>query len=248
MDLDKLLGDGSPDLDDISPEDALKMMVGETGKYKTPEELAKSALHRERHVARLELELADARKDIQGKATIEDILAKLSKTDAPPKQISDPGDNQGKGLEGQADIAKIVAEALAKRDAESQRQTEEQAKANNLKMFVDELKKGWGPGFKNELDKKAKEMGVSVETLVQFAQTNPSVIIKALGVEVKADPNSALPPRSNFSSKGNVPVGTSRNDSFYKALKKSDPNKYWSPAIQKQRLDDATRLGQDFFK
>lgn len=227
------------DLSTMTDENAFKLMVGEEGKYKTPEALAKASFFREAHVRDLEKQIAELKAKQTEQATLAEVLAKLEKTPAiePPKQTEKKMDeNQNTTIDISKKVEELVALELSKRQGETSR-------TQNINKVVDTLKTNWGPGYQTILEEKAAQLGVGKDQLLELASTQPNVFLTAVGAQEKRTDNtptfsSVLPP-----SKG----GPVKNNKYYSDLQKKDPRAYYSAAVQRERFEMARTLGDKFF-
>jgi hypothetical protein len=230
------------DLSTITDDNAFKLLVGEEGKYKTPEALAKASFFREAHVKDLEKQIAELKAKTNEQMTISELLAKLDKTPAivPPKpEERKMGETEEtKSLDISKQVQELVAQELSKRTGES-------TKSLNVTKVVETLKANWGADFQAVLEAKATQLGATKEQLLELAASHPSVFLNAVGAQEKRNLDGSPTP-----STVRLPSGTSggvKNHKYYTDLRKKDPRAFNSPAIQKERFQMAAALGDKFF-
>jgi len=162
--------DSSNNQNELTGEDALKLLVGEGAKYASVEELAKAALNGQNHITKLETEATTFR-DAQAKQTsIDDILAAI-KADGndnnKPDDNQAPADQQQQGSDN-VDIAKTVQDALTA-------QTAANTATANTKLVADTLNKALGGRVGEVYSKVGNDLGVDLDEL---SKTSPQAVIR----------------------------------------------------------------------
>jgi hypothetical protein len=162
--------DSSNNQTDLTGEDALKLMVGEGGKYASAEELAKAMVYSQSHITKLEQE-ATSFKDNQAKQTsIDDILTAIKagqSNDNQPDDNQNHSDQNDKGA-SEVDITKTVQEAF---DV----QTRNRQSDTNTKLVTDTLSKSLGVRANEVYSKVGKDLGVDLDEL---SKTSPEAVIR----------------------------------------------------------------------
>jgi hypothetical protein len=220
------------------PEITLDTLVGETQKFKNPDELAKSYANLEEHLRRLEADNAQ--------------LRTAKPQEVPNYQSSaDQHASGGSPTVNDDDLASRIREELKREQDESK------AKAN-YEIVVDTLISHFGTVEKANqvIQDRAKELDVSVDFLKSAAARSPKAFFAQLGLDAKT--NSQTP--STGTVRSDVLPGTNPNTgsqvepntyAWYDQLRRTNPNKYWTSAVQTQLQKDAreaTKAGKDFFK
>ena len=173
---------------ELTGADALKSLVGEGQKYTTVEELAKAALHGQKHIARLEQEAATLRDSSLKAKGVDDILAALKgQADAGERnqQSQDPG-----RAEPPVDISSLVTAEFEKRDAVARTAVGD---ANRQKV-VAALSAKYGAKAGEVYAATGQQLGVDLDEL---ARKSPDAVMKLV-----ADAR----PASNAGSQ--LPAGT----------------------------------------
>jgi hypothetical protein len=230
-------------------------LVGEDKKFKTNEDLAKSKAESDRFIQQLQGELAGIRQELSTRQTLEELMTKVGAPKAPentPGNNQNPnGDDDGKNVKtfSEEDIARLVEDRLSK--AERAR-----VHSSNLETVKQALQESIGPDYVTHLKAKAAELGVSEEYLNSMAKETPKAFLKLVEADgaKRATPVAGglfTPPsganiQSTNQSRGFAPSGTPKL-SYYENIKRSDPAKYWSAAVQNKMHKDAIALGDAFF-
>lgn len=214
----------------------LEALVGEDKKYKTVDDLAKAAVEKDRYIAQLQSEMAEARKEIGSKATLDEIMTKIREMtpSAPPSPSAQPGPESEK-----QDVTELVSKMLEER--------EQTQKIESNKSLVERtLIEKWGNDANLNLNKKASELGVTLDYLKRLSLESPKVFFNLVGLDKVQTAQPVAPaPRGSVTL---PPSGSGeRTKSFYDNIKKANPTEYFSPKIQNQMYKDAMRLGESFF-
>lgn len=203
----------------------LEALVGEGKKYATVEDLAKSRLAADDHIARIEAENAEYRAGLQ-----RDILQQREQqlqATTPPAHVPDQGQNQ----------RNVPQEDLAERIREVTRQDREQEKARaNIETVTNRLTEVFGSAdaANAAMVAKAKELEVPLKWLMDQATLSPTAFYKT--VDLDAAPRNAPAPHGTVNtgalqsqSAGTAKAGTYK---FYEEIRKTNPKLYNSPKVQ----------------
>ena len=230
-------------------------LVGEDKKFKTNEDLAKAKAESDRFIQQLQGELSGIRQELSTRQTLEELMTKVGAPKAPentPGNNQNPqGEDDGKNVKSfsEEDIARLVEDRLSK--AERAR-----VQNSNLETVKQALQESIGSDYVTHLKTKAAELGVSEEYLNSMAKDTPKAFLKLVEAgEAKratysasglfTPPSGANIPSTN-QSKSFSPTGTPKM-SFYENIRRTDPTKYWSAAVQNKMHKDALALGESFF-
>lgn len=165
---------------DLTGEDALKLLVGEDGKYATVEEMAKAMVHSQSHIAKLESEAA-ARQEADAKqASIQDVLDAInnqnsgtpeggneSATPAP----ATPAPAEQEPTDVKAMVMQILGEQKAATTAEA-----------NVSKVADELAKRLGDSVASVYKATGDKLGVDLDEL---SKTSPDAVIALVAGQSK---------------------------------------------------------------
>lgn len=243
--VDTSLLNHNPNLENV--EDPFAALVGEGKKYKNEQDLAKSVLHKESHIQRIERENAEMR-DLLTKndrtAKLEEMMTLLLQknsvpsNEAPPAR-EEPVDN-GKNTLSDEDIESKLEQLFTKK-------TVEQTRKSNLTVVKEKLLESYGDNFAEVVKQKGAELGLNENEINDLASRNPKLFFKTFDVQsttakppisVKNELNSAIT---------SVPSVGPKPRSYYLSLKQKDKAAYFKPATQRQMEADALKLGTAFF-
>jgi hypothetical protein len=221
--------------------DPLNELVGEGKKFKTVEDLARSKLESDKFIEQLKREGAEMRhalQELEGKVgkqrTIDDVLSAI-------KEVRGTGDNQA--LPTTEDLLKLVDSRIRDVDAEKSRNLNaERAQAALLDKFQNDAAKA-----REFVRIEASRLGMKPEELRSLAQTSPEAFSRILGLnQPKSNGQASL--RTEVNTEATMSNGSVRNESYYKELKAKLGQKFWDPAIQRQRFKDVSALGQKYYE
>lgn len=206
-------------------------LVGDDKPYKTPDDLAKAKRHADLHIKRLEAEAAEIRQELNKQLTMEELLTQIKtiQTPTPPSNLQVPPTN----TELQTpDINELVRKAL-------ESQTSEARKKANEAQVTSKLAERFGSEAQSYLNKKASELGVTIEYLRSQAQENPAVFYRLVDLDRQAQPApTAVAPRSGQTVQ---PSQGERDKKYWDKVKSTNPKEYFSPEGYKQRYRDMER-------
>lgn len=160
--------------------DQLAAITNERGeqKYSTVPEALKGTAHAQQHILDLKQELEDLknnntslRDDLSNRptlSTIEEMLA--SQTPATPGQTL-----------GEEDVTTIVANALAKSEADSKAQAVAITAKANLDTVIKTVVEAHGEKAEEVFYAKAQEMGMTIEAFNTLASQSPQVVLQLVG-------------------------------------------------------------------
>lgn len=239
------------------PENAYETLVGEGKKYKDQETLAKSSFHKDQHIARLEQEAKERAEitqqlqdQLRAQKKTEDLLDKIQSTiNQPPKAPDQP---EVLGVQpAQQEYTPEQLNALLDEKLDTRLQQREKAGKQNANLAVVEAKlvEVFGNQSVARIKQEADKIGVSVEFLKSVAADNPQAFFRLVGMDTPpAKDAGVIPPRAAVESSGFRPnMTTERTETYYKLMRKTDPARYASPAVQIQKHKDALRLGENYF-
>lgn len=229
----------------------LPELVGDGKKYKSPEDLAKAALHKDQFIDQLKREqrdrdatIARLQSDLEARIKQEDFLTKVE-TLVAPKLPEAGGTPPADGTNGTPAVTpETIEKILEQRDATKQRQA-------NLRDVETRLKEVYGDDYKRRVQEQARTLGVGTDFLTDVAAKNPSAFYRLVGVDStqnRVPPTSqSAPPRSSVSIPSTP--GQVKDQEYYRTLrKKVGDAAYFTPAIQQEIWKSATELGDAFYR
>lgn len=214
------------------------LLVGEGRKYKDENALAKGYMNAESFIEELRADLAKER---------------AAKTPPSPPVEVDTGNNRNPPVERSTPPVK---EDLANRIREELKilSEEEKLKGNLANVEIVMLKNfGDQKAANAAIISKAKELNVSTKWLEDTAKSTPNAFFTIMGVTETVAP---VTPASTPAPKGNVNLNAplankaqgERGYAFYEQLRRSDKGKYFTPAIQKEMVEQRKKLGDNFYQ
>lgn len=239
--------DGNPtqiDLDSIT----LETLVGEGRKYADPNQLAKGYANADAHIARLEKEKIEFKVkadllEAQLNTKTSNVNNEVANPPATAEIVKAPSDvtNDFKNV----DISELVAKELGKI-------TEQKSFADNVNSAAEKLTDIYGsPEQANSaVIKRAKELGVSTDWLMDAAGKSPAAFYATMGIANNSGtPNisgSGYSPERNTLSVGGS-RGNQKNFVYYENIRKTNPNLYHSRATQSEMFTARKAQGDNFY-
>ncbi len=226
-----------------APKDLVAELVGDGKKYKTVEELARSRLEADKHIAKVELENKEMREKLAGAKSVEDVLEAVKANTASAKDTPDPKDAPaatGASLSAEQ-VAKIVAEQVTGLRTKEMRETNRnKANAEMLKLFGEKAQEVYMKEAPTpELQAIYKELA-EVNPDKFIAMFTPKQDNKGQSLDTGGKNTAAM----NLTQTGTVQQGT---QAFYAKLRKESPKVYYSPAVQLQMHKDAMSDPEKYF-
>lgn len=216
------------------------------------EGLAKGAYHANEHIKTVEAEMAELRRELDTRISLQEFLDK-QKQQQPTPVVSSPAptsqnQNEIKGNEptplNKDDIAKYVKSAI---DQERTAITREQ----NSTYVVNELIKAYGNNYIDRLNKVSNDLGLGKDFLNNLAAEQPKAFLKLVADSTPAaspSVGSFIPPRSVVNTTPSAQkTGVVKNWAYFQGLKKSDPRSYFSSSTQSELHREALKQGDAFY-
>lgn len=222
---------------EVTGEDALKLLVGEEGKYKSNEELAKGALNAQNHIDTLEQELATLRDESTKSKGIEDILAQLKGQHNEPD--GNPSESDQTPSQDSVSAADLIAAEFDKRD---QAKAQQQAEAN-VAQVAQQLQEKFGNTAATVYDKVSKECGIDLDEL---AAKSPEAVLRLVaGATTPAQTTHQSTPASTRQSAVSSPTGgVVGKAAIQKMFEAGKIKRHEKIALENKQL---TALGGDVF-
>jgi hypothetical protein len=223
--------------------DLLSELVGEGKKFKTPQDLAKSAVEKDNFIEQLKRENAEMRRSLAKEA-------KLDAVDTALARLNDKLEKASTESEGTATTKPLSRDDIRAILLEEKNQAEQAA---NLATIQSQLLSKFGGDrelVKKHVAAKASELGVSPAEIRNMVSRTPEVARTVLGLKQPAASGSTNLPRQTMNTEALDPSESSdsRNKAYYDNLKTKLGHKYWSPSIQQQMFKDAKALGSKFYQ
>lgn len=221
----------------------LDTLVGDGQKYKTPDELAKAYANADAYISTTKEKVAEL--EAKNKV-LEDLMKAREKTPVePPKapdgsKQEDPPANHGQNKNEEKDLSTLIQEEL-------ERTNKEKTFADNVNSVSEKLSNYFGGEreAKNAIAKKAKDLNVSTEWLMDIAGRSPAAFYSTVGLDSKS--------LSTPASVGDVNTAAFSRDSsrknfrYYEEIRKTNPKLYYSQNVQRELFASAREQGERFY-
>ena len=216
-------------------------LVGEGKKYRDEDAVAKALAEKDRFIAQLQNETAEARRLVTQQERSQEILDRLEALRTTPTAEHQPAPQVVERVEHTGITTDDVEKLLAEREARAKRTA-------NIEKVKAELVDIYGSNFGGALKSLAESMGVTPDYLENVAAQSPQAFMRLVAPSSQG-PSAFTPPVSNGQPQsGFIPTaGPNQKRSFYKKLLESDKAKYFSPAVQNRMYKDALVLKEDFW-
>lgn len=223
-----------------------KLVEAKGDNWSNPEVLAKGKLEADTYISELERQLNQMREDLGKQDYAQKLLDQLQDKAADPTtaKTAMPNNNTGGTTEGNTnpslsedDLKSLVEKTLTAREQES-------VVKQNLAMVDQELEKSFGTEAKATIQKKAEELGMSLQRMQEIAAESPTAFFSLIG-----EPKKSFNPmvQGSVRTEGvNMQASTDRDWSYYQNLRRENKNLYYTPKIQRQLMEDKVRLGDKF--
>lgn len=225
----------------------LTELVGEDKKFKTPEDLAKGKAEADAFIEKLKGELSGLRQELNTRLKLEEVVDRISSSSKSPSSEQEP-----KALEQDASKSAITPEAVQelvnKTLTDAQKATQ---RTRNMQFVEQKLQEAFGPTFRRTIKEQAQKLGIGEEFAKNLAAEQPNAFLKLFDVSPRQEAASTSQgaPRSSVNSEAlnfRPDAGVKRK-SHYEALRKKEPARYWSVAVQNEMHKEAQRQGESFF-
>jgi hypothetical protein len=212
--------------------------------WSDPEVLAKGKLEADTYIQSLEGQLADLRTDMSKQDYAAQLIQELKGEATVTGDVSPALENTASTAEattpvglGEEDLKSLVDRALTDRD--NNKITE-----SNQKIVEEEMAKKFGNDAQAEVNKRAKELGMSLDRMQEIASESPNAFLSLMG---QPAPSLGSMVNSSIRTESVTTQASSDRDwNYYQKLRKENRNQYYSPKVQQQILDDKLRLGVKF--
>lgn len=214
--------------------------------WRDPETLAKGKLEADGYIKNLEDQLVQMREDMKKQDYQADLLAQLQNkaTETTTVNNGESNNNNGSidtqnttGVVDEDTLKSLVEKTLTQREKNSTLQ-------QNLSQVDKELESSFGTEAAATVQKKAEELGMSMDRLRDIASESPSAFFTLIG-----QPEKTFSPmvQGSVRTEGvNMQASADRNWSYYQSLRRENPNQYYSPKIQQQLIQDKMKMGDKF--
>ena len=230
------------------PQDSFvqKLVEAKGENWKNPEVLAKGKLEADGYIQELETQLNSMREDLSKQDYAKTLLDQLqnkaaesttANTVTPKNNIGDTSDGNTNPNLSEEDLKSLVERTLTERDKDS-------VVKQNLNLVNEEMEKSYGTDASAKIHDKAKELGLTIERMQEIAAESPTAFFNLIG-EPKKDFKPMV--EGSVRTEGvNMQASNERDWSYYQNLRRDNRSLYYSPKIQRQLMEDKSRLGGKF--
>lgn len=223
-----------------------KLVEAKGENWKDPEVLAKGKLEADGYIKTLEEQLAQMREDLKKQEYQAQVLEQLQNkaADSTAAKTGVPNDNGS--AEAQNTTASLSEEDLKSLVEQTLTQREQQASVKqNLAQVDKALDDIFGTEALAVVQKKAQELGMSIERMQDIAAESPNAFFALIGEKPKQPMNPMI--QGSVRTEGvNMQASTDRNWDYYQKLRRENRNLYYTPKVQRQLMEDKARLGDKF--
>ena len=233
--------------DDTPPANPVDDLVGEGKKYRTVEDLARAAVEKDRFIDQLKNENGEMRSDLNTRLSVEDQLRQFNESrQRTPAGESEPTPPAPAREEApKPDLGKLIREEVTNMSREQQAQA-------NLSAVSDRLVQLYGSeeNAAKVTREKAVELGLGSDFLKEVAARSPKAFYAQLGITDNPRPSTPPAPRGTTNPEALSRTGGQAKEgtyAYYQEMRRTNPGLYHSPKVQQQKMQDAKRLGDDFY-
>jgi hypothetical protein len=236
----------SDDTPEVDPnKDHFSELVGEGKKYKDSQAAGRALVEKDAFIERLKTEAHGLRQELNTRLKLEEVIDRISSasksptSEQPPRE---PDKEQSASQLSPEDVQKLVADTLT--------DTEKKTQARRNLAFVEEkLQEAFGPTFRRTVKAQAAKLQVGESFLQNLAAEQPAAFLKLMEVEGREHSSVTPPPAPSVNSAalGFKPNSGIKRKSYFDSIKKQDPRRYWSVAVQNELHAEALKQGQTFF-
>lgn len=228
-------------------EDWLNKVVAEKGEQWTdPQVLAKGYANAQEYIKHLEQQIKEREEDLGKKDYTEQLLAELRKGQGTPPAGAPSADNSGTEPNGHTG-QQVSEDALKGLIEQTLTQREKQNTAKqNLQVVDQKLSELYGTEASRAVDERAKQLGMSKDKLKEIAEQSPTAFLTLVGETTIKQPNPTRTGTVNTAADTFNQVSGEKNWAYYQKLRREDPIRYRTPAVQREILEQRIKLGDKF--
>lgn len=230
--------------------DYFSELVGEGKKFKDEKALAKGKAYADamiefqnKQMDELRADYRKLREEHMAGTSLQELIDQLKSSQQPGSHDSTPNVNteDKRPVFDTNELKSLVSETYREISTK-----EKQDK--NFNEVRSKLIERYGDNHTAILKKHIDDLGMTVQEADQMARNNPKLFERTFGLDRQPQTDSFdSPPRGGARPTDPFAPNTPKRDyEYYKALRKKDPDLYWSPKTQMQMHEDAQRQGEAF--
>lgn len=240
---EQVLGDNQPQSSFLN-----KLVETKGEHWRDPETLAKGKLEADSYINDLEKQLEQMRADLgkqdYAKTLLEQLQNKAANTTNVNSEVQSNNNNSGAETDG--NTSREVSEDTLKSLVE--KTLTERERNNTVKQNLDavnrQLEEKFGTEAKSQIDRKSRELGISVQRMQEIASESPNAFFMLIGEQTRT--SQPMVSGSIRTEGVNMQRSEERNWAWYQNLRRTNKTEYYSPRVQQQILEDRRRLGDKF--
>jgi len=201
-------------------DDYVARVVAEKGdQWSDPSTLAKGYLSAQEYISELERQTKEMREDLDKQDYAKSLLEQIQDKGKPPvgesleSNDSIQGSNTNSGL-SEDELKNLVKKAVGDMSAEERRQS-------NLKKVDTQMEQLFGTEARAEVEKRAKELGVSPTKMAEIAAESPDAFMRLIGEAPVKEKNET--PHSSINTSSLSTNSNERNWAYYQNLRRENP-------------------------
>lgn len=227
-------------------------LVGDAGKYKTNEDLAKSRVQADLHIYQIEKENKELRdiaetfrkENMLGpslRETLDQLNSKITQLSSTPQPLGNEGvtppmQNQPLDLGQLKSLVSTEFMDLQRQQVESQ----------NFNVVQAKLIERYGANYATHYKQAIENLGISNEYANTLAKTSPQAFISMLKLDNQPRESFQSPPRTGIKAENFSPNVPKRTWDYYQKMKVSNPKLYRDTKTIAQMNADYADLGDAF--
>ena len=222
----------------------LENLVGDGKKFVDQEALAKGKYEADLHVANLERQLAEMRKDIDQGSKITELMELVRENQAKPVEPTTPP-TEGPGDTSTGQMSEEELKALIENHVSSR--DKDITSTKNIQEADKLLRGKFGDAAQRVLHDRAASMDMAVEEMQALAGINPKAFNRLMGLDGDTTPEPTMLGGGQRTESGEQRGANTRDFAFYQEMRRKNKHAYYKPAIQTQMVKDAEEQGKAFY-
>lgn len=219
----------------------IERLVAERGQHwADPQNIAKGKIEADEHIRVLTGQLNQAKEDLSRRDYAKELLEQLKAQESTPSATPSTATGGTKESSTEPDLSGIedlVESLLTKKDRERIAQA-------NVSQVNAKLEEAYGTEASAKVKEKATQLGISVERMKEIAAESPAAFFGLMGEPAKT--TSEKPVVKGTLNTASTHGSSEKGWSYYQELRRKDPHRYYTPAIQNEVVA-ARAADPDFF-
>lgn len=225
-----------------------ELLVGEGKKFADDESVAKGKYESDNYIKILEQRLDERESDNKKLREANTSQANMQELIDQYKQLLATKSENTQQASGVTEKPFDPKELKSMITSELQQHEAVRREQDNFNTVRNKLKEEFGDNYPTILKQKMETLGLSDSRLNELARSEPTFLLKSLGVGEQGQRESfQAPPRSDLRSDNFKPRGAEKRTwSYYQKMRKENPSLYERKSTAVQMHNDAIALGDEF--